>query len=161
MNDRANIPNDGPDRAGQLVPTAQSVPALPDPYGRLPGYGGSVADQSEQFFTLQRLLEYWRIVYKRKWLILGIVAAFVVLGGLNNLMQTPVYTATVRLQIDPTSAKIVESGNSDSSDFDENFMQTQYQLLQTRSSPSVWRPSSSSETTLISSSQEATPSSEV
>ena len=47
------------------------------------------------------LLEYWRILYKRKWLILGIAAAFVVLGAVRTLMQTPVYTSTVRLQIDP------------------------------------------------------------
>ena len=48
-------------------------------------------------------------------------------------MQTPLYTATVRLQIDRSVAKIVESGNietADSRDFD--FMRTQYQILESR-----------------------------
>ena len=37
--------------------------------------------------------------------------AFVTLGMLRTLMTTPLYTATVRLQIDQNAAKIVEGGN--------------------------------------------------
>ena len=76
----------------------------------------------------------WRILNKRKWLILGIAAAFVVLAAVRTLMQTPLYTATVRLQIDRNVAKIVQGDNvmpvEDASDFE--FMQTQYELLQSR-----------------------------
>jgi len=48
-------------------------------------------------------------------------------------MQTPLYTATVRLQIDRNVAKIVEQGNVtplEGSDFE--FLRTQYELLQSR-----------------------------
>ena len=50
-----------------------------------------------------KLFEIWRILNKRKWLILSIVAACVALNAVRTLMQTPIYTATVRLQIDPVS----------------------------------------------------------
>ena len=75
--------------------------------------------------------KYWRILNKHKWLILGIAAAFVVLAAVRTLMQTPLYTATVRLQIDRNVAKIVKGDNvmpaEDASDFE--FIQTQYELL--------------------------------
>ena len=57
------------------------------------------------------LVEYLRILNKRKWLVGGIVAVFVALGALVTLMMTPNYQATVRLQIDRQAAKIVEGGN--------------------------------------------------
>ncbi len=58
---------------------------------------------------LDIILELWRIAYKRKWLILGIAAAFLTIGSLRTLMKVPLYTATVRLQIDRNVAKIVNT----------------------------------------------------
>ena len=92
-------------------------------------YGGGIAEESEP--SGLNLLEYWRILYKRKWLILGIAVAFVVLAAVRTLMQTPIYTSTVRLQIDPPS-KVVEGGNVGEDFSDYEFMQTQYQLLESR-----------------------------
>ena len=48
-------------------------------------------------------------------------------------MQTPLYTASVRLQIDRSVAKVIESGDiepTETRDFD--FMRTQYQILESR-----------------------------
>ena len=126
MNDRANTSDNRQERGRNLVPAAQAVPALQDPYGHLAAYGGGVVEQLDQ--SGFNLLEYWRILYKRKWLILSIVAAFTVLVAVRTLMQTPLFTATVRVQIDP-AAKIVESGNIEQSGQDYTFMQTQYELL--------------------------------
>src|SRR5260370_6741807 len=59
--------------------------------------------------------------------------AFVALGTVASLMQTPLYTATVRLQIDRNVARIVEQGNVtplEGADFE--FLRTQYELLQSR-----------------------------
>src|SRR6187431_2627127 len=110
MNDRANTPNDRHDKGSQLVPTAQSVPTLRDPYGQLVEYPGLAADSRDPFgFNL--ILDCWRILNKRKWLILSIAAAFVVLAAVRTLMQTPLYTASVRLQIDQNVAKIVQGDN--------------------------------------------------
>ncbi len=48
-----------------------------------------------------------------------------------TLMKTPLYTSTVRIQIDRSVAKIVESGNVTPVEGPElEFMRTQYELLQ-------------------------------
>src|SRR6516225_1484078 len=131
MNDRANTSDNRQGRGRNLVPSAQTVPALDDPYGRLAAYGGGVAEEGEQ--SGFNLLEYWRILNKRKWLILSIVAAFIVLTAVRTLMQTPLFTATVRVQIDPVT-KIVESGNIAQPGVEDfTFMQTQYELLRSHS----------------------------
>ena len=56
------------------------------------------------------LRQYLYMVLKRRWLILGIALAFIVLGGVRTLLQTPLYTATVRIQIEREPAKVVEGG---------------------------------------------------
>ncbi len=105
MND---VPKENRETARQLVPVAEAVPALRDPYGRSVGlYGESLGDESEP--SGLDIREYLRILDKRKWLILSIVAAFVVLSAVRTLMQTPLYTATVRLQID-REQRVVERG---------------------------------------------------
>ena len=99
MNDNPNAASNS-DRPtlGKLVPVGRSVPATRDPYGPLDGYGGRGPDgEADLRLTL---LEYWRIVNKRKWVIASILGAFLVLGTLRTLMETPLYTATTRLQID-------------------------------------------------------------
>lgn len=128
--DRANEPYEGRQRA--LVPAQQSQLALREPYGP-PGYPLGSAEASAEPTAIHLLLECWRVANNRKWLIVGIAAAFVALGAVRTLMQTPLYTATVRLQIDPNVATILESGSVtpvETSDYD--FMRTQYQLLQSR-----------------------------
>src|SRR5262249_58062394 len=102
MNDYANMASDPRDTRGQLVTTAQSLPAGRDPYGPLVGYVEPSFDEGDQLAA--KFFEYWRIFKKRKWLILSIVAAFVTLNGVRTLMETPLYTATVRLQIDTNVA---------------------------------------------------------
>src|SRR5262249_32957858 len=74
-----------------------------------------------------------RILVKHRWLIVSIVTAAVVLGLVTTLMQTPVYTSTVRIQIDRAGQKIVQGGNvTAEANEDDLFMQTQYELLQSR-----------------------------
>jgi succinoglycan biosynthesis transport protein ExoP len=125
MNDQAS----GPTRnsaGGQLVPTTQTLPRITDPYGPPPDYGAAGVEASEPFRL--KLLETWRILNKRKWLILGIAASLIALNTIRTLMQTPLYTATVRLQIE-REAKIVEGGDIMPDAPDYEFMQTQLQLL--------------------------------
>src|SRR5438477_12226692 len=106
MNDPGNASNDGRATAGKLVPAASSVPATRDPYGQL----DERRPDAEADFRLI-LLQYWRIVNKRKWVITSILGTFLVLGTLRTLMETPLYIATTRLQIDRNVAKVVEGGN--------------------------------------------------
>ena len=120
-----------PERCGSSSRLPERVPATFDPYGPLGGYRGGAADEPELFGL--KLLDYWRILNKRKWLILGITAAFVALSAVRTLMQTPLYTATVRLQIDAMSRRLSKSGNVSAREpEDSEFMRTQYQILQSR-----------------------------
>lgn len=101
----AKDPNRGPS-GGQLTVRTQTVPATLDPYGLQAGYPATGAETGENSY-LDLILEIWRIVNKRKLLILSIAAAFLAIGAVRTLMKTPLYTATVRLQIDRNVARIV------------------------------------------------------
>jgi succinoglycan biosynthesis transport protein ExoP len=125
-----NMEDGNPQDGHQLVPVADSgVPMLRDPYGQLGPYGGYPGE--EEAGPGFDYMEYLRIFYKRKWLILSIAVAFVVLATVRNLMEVPVYTSTARLQIDHEST-IVESGRISSEGSSWEFMHTQYQLLRGR-----------------------------
>ena len=131
MNDyRTSGPN-GEKTPGQLVPVARLVPARREPYGPLVGYGESFADAPDESDRLD-LLYYWRVFNRHKWLILSITVAFVALGAVRTLMQTPLYTATARLQIDDQT-NVVEGGQVSSQDqTDSQSMRTHYELLRSR-----------------------------
>jgi succinoglycan biosynthesis transport protein ExoP len=128
----ATEPNRRPE-GRQLVVSARGVPVTRDPYGPPAGYPTTGAE-TPGYSYLEILLEIWRIVYKRKWLVVSIAAAFFAVGAVRTLMKIPLYTATVRLQIDANVAKIV-GGDSvmpiEGSD-SNNFMRTQYELLKSR-----------------------------
>ena len=70
---------------------------------------GSASDAEGDDFSVT-LRQYLHMALKHRWLILGTVLVFFVLGGTRTLLQTPLYTATVRIQIDRESAKIIEGG---------------------------------------------------
>jgi len=140
---RANLPEDSAPKAGSVIPAAQAVPTTRDPYtsavgsyygpaGYGPGYGPGADAPSN--FQLD-VLEYLRIAVKRRWLILSIIGAALTFAAVTTLMKTPLYTSTVRLQIDPTmtAAKVTDTGNATVvDDPDSNFMRTQYELLRGR-----------------------------
>lgn len=122
----ANDPRSTP---GRLVPAARSYPALREPNPQVSG--GYSAGAVASFAPTLR--EYWRILNKHKWVVLSVVAAVVALGIVSTLMMTPLYVASVRLQIDRNAAKIVEGGNiTPIEGYDFEFMRTQYELMQSR-----------------------------
>jgi capsular exopolysaccharide synthesis family protein len=129
---RANLPEGGDGKMGGLVPTGQSVPVARDPYSSPVGpYGGNAADAPSDLQA--GILVYLRILIKHRWLILSIVSASLVFGAVITLMKTPLYTSTIRLQIDRSVSKIVEGGNiTPVEGQDSEFMRTQYELLQGR-----------------------------
>lgn len=113
---------------GQLVPNAQTGRDLRDPYGALGRY--PAFETSDLATTLR---EYFRIFNKRKWLILSIAGACLAAGALKTLIQTPLYTSTVRLQIDRNVTKVMEGGNvTPVEGQDLEFIKTQYELLESR-----------------------------
>ena len=113
-----------------VAATPHSLPPTNRPF-RADPYTGPVGDVEDR--SGFNFLEYVRIVYRRRWLILGIVTAFGVLGVLRTLMQTPLYTSTVRVQIDRNVMRIVEGGNvTPLEGADPEFLRTHYEWILSR-----------------------------
>jgi polysaccharide biosynthesis transport protein len=129
---RGNAGDGGEAAPGGLVPVSQQALLGRDPYSIAIPYGVDATADATPVFGLS-LHEYLRILIKRKWLILSIVGAAVVIGALTTLMKTPLYTSTVRMQIDPNTAKIVQSGDVTPVEGpNADFMRTQFELLNGR-----------------------------
>lgn len=114
----------------RLVPAADAVLAPRDPYGSVGDYPG-YENQDGGFGALE-LAELWRIANKRKWVILGTVAAFVAIGAVRTLMETPLYNSTIRIQIDRAASKIVVNGDVSADNGDNDFLRTEYERLNGR-----------------------------
>lgn len=80
------------------------------------------------------LLAYWRILVKRRWLILSVLAGVVALSLLLTLMATPIYRATTVLKIDNNEQQIIQLGETTaaSAGRDPEFLATQIGLLTSR-----------------------------
>jgi capsular exopolysaccharide synthesis family protein len=79
------------------------------------------------------LRDYWRIISKRRWTVITVFIIILVTTTIVTLRKTPIYKATIKLQIDsenPNVISIDEVMNVSPSDRDYN--QTQYKLLQSR-----------------------------
>jgi capsular exopolysaccharide synthesis family protein len=136
MNYQRPLPDHIDPKAGSVIPTPQAIPAARDPYNSAvgsysgPGYGYG---ETPSNFQLD-LLEYLRIIVKRRWLVISIVGAALVFAVVTTLMKTPLYTSVVRVQIDPMTltAKVTDPNATPVEDPDSNFMRTQYELLRGR-----------------------------
>jgi succinoglycan biosynthesis transport protein ExoP len=80
------------------------------------------------------LLAYWRVIIKRRRLIAGVLAACVAVALIITLMTQPLYRATALMQVEKEGPPIVATqGAAPVSEFaDPVFLNTQYQLLQSR-----------------------------
>jgi polysaccharide biosynthesis transport protein len=80
------------------------------------------------------LLDYWRIILKRRWSILAVLVAVLTAVVAITLMTTPIYRATATAQIERTAMKVVdvEGLTPAESPGDRDFYQTQYELLRSR-----------------------------
>jgi len=84
--------------------------------------------------NLPALRQYIRIALRWRSVIGGIVAGCMVLGLIVTLLMTPQYTASTTLEISRESAKItdIQGVERDANIADQEFYQTQYGLLQSR-----------------------------
>ena len=94
-------------------------------------YGGDSDEPSANAgFGLHDLL---RIAFKRKWVIGGSIVGCLVCGLLWTLLQKPLYTATIRLEITSSAAKILKEGDAAPSESDQFWLETEMELLKSRS----------------------------
>jgi len=79
------------------------------------------------------LRAYWRIILKRRWLILGVLGGVVALALLATLLATPIYRATAVLQIERHTQQVVQAGELGTpGGVDPEFLTTQIGLLKSR-----------------------------
>jgi capsular exopolysaccharide synthesis family protein len=78
--------------------------------------------------------QYLRIAVRWRWLILGSIAAAVLIALIVTLLSTPQYSATTRLEISREGQRVVnvQDVQPETSAFDTEFYQTQYGLLRSR-----------------------------
>ena len=117
------------DEARLPIPRGASLPALQRP-GALSV--DMLAEERREDRDEIDLLAYWRILVKRRWLILAVLASVVALSLLLTLMATPMYRATAVMQIENEHQQIVQGGLESYPSWDPEFLETQYQLLQSR-----------------------------
>jgi succinoglycan biosynthesis transport protein ExoP len=83
-----------------------------------------------------RLLEYWRIIYKHKWVIAAVVVVALAIGMAITMLTPKLYTASTTIEIDRETANVVGMGDVQPVDRlarDAEFFQTQYGLLKSYS----------------------------
>ncbi len=78
--------------------------------------------------------QYMRIAHRWRWVIIGAVAACVLLGLIVTLLMTPQYTAATTIEISRESDQVTnfEGVQRETSIADQEFYQTQYGLLRAR-----------------------------
>ena len=84
--------------------------------------------------SLPIIKQYIRIATRWRYLIIGITAACVILGLIITLLMTPQYTATAEIEIQREASQVTsfEGVERETSVADQEFYQTQYGLLQSR-----------------------------
>ena len=109
------------------------------PQGNLPARPGSQAISVDLFEEKRGdddeidLLAYWRILVKRRWLVLGVLGGVVALSLLVTLMMPPVYRSTATLQIDRETVQAMQvEGFNNAEGAAPDFLTTQYELLKSR-----------------------------
>lgn len=80
------------------------------------------------------LLAYWRILVKRRRLIMGVLAGVVALALLVTLMTQPLYRASALMQVEKEGPPIVATQGAMPfyDGWDPEFLNTQYELLRSR-----------------------------
>ncbi|RMF90001.1 MAG: polysaccharide biosynthesis tyrosine autokinase [Nitrospinota bacterium] len=79
------------------------------------------------------LRDYFRIIWRRRWLVLAPLCLLLPLVVLNLSVQKPVYQATATLLIENTNPRIVPIQEVSAPDRSPNFYQTQYEMIRSRS----------------------------
>lgn len=124
------LPADLPGESRQLQPGSRALVER-DP---LRGILSDVREDESRNADEIDLLAYWRMLVKRRWLILSVAAVALLLSLLATLTTTPMYRATAVLQIDRQIEQPIatEGFQMLAGAWGFDFYQTQYELLKSR-----------------------------
>src|ERR671916_363270 len=98
------------------------------------GEGDSLQSTAVLGGEQQHLLDYVRVLHKRRWLVLTTFVLIVALVGLHTATTTPLYEARVQLLIEDERPNVVifkDAVDTDKGSLD--YYQTQYRILQSES----------------------------
>ena len=118
-----------PPQGHALIERQPGVP-IPAPPAPPPGY------EEESDSDGLDLRELWQVVLKRRWTIIVFAAIVVVAAVTATYLMTPIYRASLTLQIDREDIKVTkieEVAPVDASTGGQDYLQTQYELLKSRS----------------------------
>jgi polysaccharide biosynthesis transport protein len=106
------------------------VPASYPPFPEFPVYGAPQEDDPIN------LLDYWRVLVKRRWTILAFTFAVVAVTAIATWKAAPIYRATIKLQIDPEPQNVLpfkdlrETGSTYAQS--QEYLQTQFKVLESQ-----------------------------
>src|SRR6516164_4521857 len=89
-------------------------------------------DQESAFDHRKAIFTYLGLVLKYRWLILAFCTVGLAIGFIVTFTATPIYRATVSIQIDRQAPKVVKTDTPDFGYEGDRFYQTQYDLLKSR-----------------------------
>jgi capsular exopolysaccharide synthesis family protein len=95
----------------------------------------NVAQLVHQQEDERHLMDYVRVVYKRRWVALPVLLAVFTIGAINSYRTTPVYRASTQIMIEKDAPKVGDlSTIFQQTDgwYNDDFYQTQYRILQSR-----------------------------
>jgi polysaccharide biosynthesis transport protein len=108
---------------------------------RLPGYHYPQLDPAylREFEEEDEvhLLDYWRVLIKRRWMILVFTFAVLLIVAIATWKTTPMFRATIKLQIDPEQTNILafKDASEQGSNYaqSQEYLQTQFKVLESKS----------------------------
>lgn len=84
----------------------------------------------------RHLMDYVRVIYKRRWLAIPVFLTILVIGAINSYRTTPIYRASTQILIEKDSPKVGDLSTifkQNDGWYNDDFYQTQYRILQSRS----------------------------
>jgi polysaccharide biosynthesis transport protein len=127
MENEQNPPNQSLIRAQD----ANRYPAHYYPPPEYPGYGQDFGEEDSV-----NLLDYWRVLVKRRWTILTFTAVVLAFTAITTFKAVPIYRSTIKVQIDPEQSNLLpfkETGDMGSTySLSQEYLQTQFKVLESQ-----------------------------
>src|SRR4030095_12452267 len=96
----------------------------------------NVAQLVHQHEEERHLMDYVRVIYKRRWVAIPVFLAVFAIGAVNSYRTTPLYRASTQILIEKDSPKVGDLSTifqQNDGWYNDDFYQTQYRILQSRS----------------------------
>jgi succinoglycan biosynthesis transport protein ExoP len=103
-----------------------------EPYQLPPPPGYTYAPYQEEKEV--HLRDYWKVIVKRRWIIIALFLIVLVATAVGTFTMKPVYRGTLSLQINKENPQVVDFKEIFSVNmWDQDYYQTQYKILESRS----------------------------